>query len=149
MRKNALHEAQADFEMAVKIDPQKFSGYIGLGDCQRARGDYSQAIKNYTLVIEQEDHLLEIIGLKRVACYMAMKEYALAEKDIQKVSRPLKQDPRGEPKKLRRSVQQGLLGADNGGVREGFADLRGDNIAKHKRGPDFESPPRYRHNEGG
>lgn len=85
MRQNNLVEAKQDFTKAIEIDNRKFSGYIGLGDVYRAYRDFKQAIKNYSIVIEQEEHLMEIIGLKRVICYMELKNYKSAQEDIEKI----------------------------------------------------------------
>lgn len=85
MRQNRLSDAKKDFLRAIEIDSQKYSGYIGLGDCYRACQDYRNAIKNYSIVIGQEDHLMEIIGLKRVICYIELKDSQMAIADVEKV----------------------------------------------------------------
>lgn len=85
LRQNKLSEAKRDFSKAIEIDSQKYSGYIGLGDCYRASQDFRNAIKNYSIVIGQEEHLMEIIGLKRVVCYIELKDYKSALTDVQNV----------------------------------------------------------------
>lgn len=85
LKQNKLPEAKKDFARAIEIDSHKFSGYIGLGDCYRASLDYRNAIKNYSVVIDQEEHLMEIIGLKRVICYIELRDHKSAAEDIEKV----------------------------------------------------------------
>lgn len=86
MKMNRISDAKHDFTRAIAIDSNKYSGYIGLGDCYRACHDYRHAIHNYSIVIGQEEHLMEIIGLKRVICFIEMKDFNAAMADIDKVS---------------------------------------------------------------
>ena len=67
------------------MDSHKYSGYIGLGDCYRVKLDYVNAIKYYSIVIDQEEHLLEVIGLKRVVCYVEQRQFELATNDVERV----------------------------------------------------------------
>jgi tetratricopeptide (TPR) repeat protein len=71
--------------MAIKIDSKKLSGYIGLGDCCRIEGEFLTAIQNYSTVLKQDDSVFEIIGLKRAICYIELKQYDLAEEDINRI----------------------------------------------------------------
>lgn len=88
LKQNKLADAKRDFTKAIEIDSHKFSGYIGLGDCFRATSDFKNAIKNYSVVIDQEEHLMEIIGLKRVICYIELRDFQAAESDVEKVVFP-------------------------------------------------------------
>jgi len=56
-----------------------------LGDCFRIRGDFANAIKNYSKVLEDDQQLMEVVGLKRVFCLVEMKELTKALHDIDKV----------------------------------------------------------------
>lgn len=85
LRQTKLADAKKDFSKAIEIDSHKFSGYIGLGDCFRASQDYKSAIKNYSVVIDQEEHLMEIIGLKRVICYIELRDFQAALADVERV----------------------------------------------------------------
>ena len=99
LKQNKVLDAQKDFLKAIEINKDKFSAYIGLGDCNRIRGDYPAAIKNYSIVIDDDEQLMEIIGLKRVSCYIELKEFTKAIQDIEKVIRLL-QDSQSKPKEL-------------------------------------------------
>jgi lipopolysaccharide biosynthesis regulator YciM len=105
LKQNRLSEAKHDFSRAIDIDSNKFSGYIGLGDCCRASHDYRNAIKNYSIVIGQEEHLMEIIGLKRVVCFIEMKDFQAAMADVDKVDIHLP-DIKYQPEELRGAVLQ-------------------------------------------
>ena len=105
MKLNRLAEAKQDFSRAIDIDSNKYSGYIGLGDCYRSTHDYRNAIKNYSIVIGQEEHLMEIIGLKRVVCFIEMKDFQAAMADVDKVWDSLL-DIEHQPQKLRGSLLQ-------------------------------------------
>lgn len=83
MRK--IPEAVKDFSRAIEIESSKLSGYIGLGDCYRIQSEFMTAIQNYTIVLNQDKSIFEIIGLKRAICYIELKDYDLAEKDISKI----------------------------------------------------------------
>lgn len=88
LKQNKLDEAQVDFSKAIEIDGHKFSGYIGLGDCHRAKGDFKSAVKYYSMVVDQETNLIEIIGVKRVWCHLELKEYQAALADVERVGLP-------------------------------------------------------------
>lgn len=90
MKSRNIPEAVKDFSMAIEIESSKLSGYIGLGDCYRIQSEFMTAIQNYTTVLKQDKSIFEIIGLKRAICYIELKDYELAEKDIEKI---LKQNP--------------------------------------------------------
>jgi len=77
-----IEKSKRDFQTAVELDPKKLSGYIGLGDCNRIEGEFLTAIQNYTIVLQQDASVFEIIGLKRAICYIELKQYNLAENDI-------------------------------------------------------------------
>lgn len=80
-----ISEAVKDFSRAIEIESSKLSGYIGLGDCYRIQSEFMTAIQNYSTVLNQDKSIFEIIGLKRAICYIELKDYDLAEKDIQKI----------------------------------------------------------------
>ena len=62
----------------------KFSVYIGIGDCHRLNGDYQLALNNYNMVGLNQPSLLRELCLKRVMCLLELKhpDKALAEIDI-------------------------------------------------------------------
>lgn len=80
-----IEKSTVDFQTAVEIDSKKLSGYIGLGDCKRIEGEFLTAIQNYSVVLQQDSSVFEIIGLKRAICYIELKQYNLAENDINRI----------------------------------------------------------------
>lgn len=96
-KQNKLEEAFADYSKALEIDDQKFSAKIGLGDICKARGDYRAAIAHYSSVLDQDQYLMDIVGLKRIGCYVHLKEFARAAEDLEQVASDdqiLRQNPR-------------------------------------------------------
>lgn len=85
LKQKDCEKAINDFSKAVQINSSKCSGYIGLGDTYRLMGDYHTAIQNYSIVISKEAVLFEIICLKRALCYIEIKEYIAAERDIDSI----------------------------------------------------------------
>ena len=77
-----LVKAIGSFSIAIQLDPQKLSGYIGLGDCYKSQGEFSTAIQNYSTVIKKEKSFYEVIYLKRAKCYIELKKFEAADKDI-------------------------------------------------------------------
>lgn len=124
MKQSKQMEAQKDFLKAIEINKDKFSGYIGLGDCFRVKGDFANAIKNYSKVLEDDQQLMEVVGLKRVYCLIEMKELTKALHDIEKVQ-GVHRDTKNKREELRGAVLQRTRGSDVRREQKGRADLRG------------------------
>lgn len=80
-----LAEAYEDYMTALSIDDSKYSTYTGLGDVCRHRQAYDEAVKYYSRVIDKEEGLMEVVGIKRVQCYVQMSRFEDAMKDINRV----------------------------------------------------------------
>lgn len=80
----------ADFEKAIKINPEKQIGYIGKGDCLRLNEKYDEAKSFYAKALSLSKKVNPSILLRRAICNMELKRYEPAFDDINQL---LSEDP--------------------------------------------------------
>jgi tetratricopeptide (TPR) repeat protein len=76
-----------DFQKAIELNSNQEAAYIGLAESHRLNGDPKTAIENFSIVLGSNNSDIEIIGLKRAICYIELKNYKLAEKDLNQVKK--------------------------------------------------------------
>lgn len=51
LKQKLVDKADADFNMAISLSPQKGLGYLGKADCLRSMNNYKEAIRCYQKAI--------------------------------------------------------------------------------------------------
>lgn len=87
-----ISEALADYNNAIKIDPENKDNYFGLGDCYFGKGDFKNAYHNYEIAFDQEK-FVEIDDdfadrLERIADYfISIEQYDKAINILRNIER--------------------------------------------------------------
>ena len=76
-------KALADFNRAIKLDPQRAPGYMGRGNTFNVLGRYREAIADYDIAIELDDSQAEAFANRAIA-YSHLEEYEKAIADYEK-----------------------------------------------------------------
>jgi tetratricopeptide (TPR) repeat protein len=78
-----IEEALADYNRAIKIDPQKAAGYLGRANTLNIMGQYAQSITDYNIVIEINPKIANAY-VNRGSAYSHLGEIEKAIADYEK-----------------------------------------------------------------
>lgn len=80
LEKKQMAESKADFQKIKDISPNSYFAYNGFAMWNKANGNYSKAIEDYSVIIKERPSINALAN--RAECYLALKQLNNAEADI-------------------------------------------------------------------